>query len=424
MMDNPGPRPVADDEVDEPTAAPKPAAAPPPAPEPKAEEPAPAEKDPAKARLRRRLFIIFGVVLLVAAIAYGVNALFFAPAEEETDDAYVAGDVVSITSREGGTVLALYADNTESVRRGQPLIDLDPATADVNLSSAAAELARAVRSTRSNVSQVDEAQAGVAQAQAELSRAQNDLTRRKGAAADGAVSGEEVSHAADAVTTARASLQLAQSRVAQARSTVQGVTVANNPAVLAAIARYRNAAIARGHMHITAPVDGVVAQRTVQLGQQVAAGTPLMAVVPLRKVWVDANFRETQLGDIRIGQPATITSDMYGGKTVYHGHVIGLGAGSGNAFALLPPQNASGNWIKIVQRLPVRIALDPRELDRSPLRIGLSVDVTVDTANTSGTLLARPANGKFQSQDSQGTSPVVEAEIRRIIAANSSRHAG
>ena len=416
-MDNQGTRPMADGEAEQPA----PAAGAPAAGAPAA---APPEKDPGKRRLRRRLFIILGVVLLIAAIAYGVHALFFAPAAEETDDAYVAGDIVAITSREGGTVVALYADNTEAVRQSQPLIDLDPATSDVNLASAAAELARAVRATRSNVSQVDEAQAQVAQAQAELSRARNDLTRRQGAAADGAVSGEEVSHAADAVTTARASLRLAQSRVAQARSTVQGVTVANNPAVLTAIARYRNAAIARGHMHITAPVDGVVAQRTVQLGQQVAAGTPLMAVVPLRKVWVDANFRETQLGDIRIGQKATITSDMYGGKTVYRGHVIGLGAGSGNAFALLPPQNASGNWIKIVQRLPVRIALDPRELDRAPLRIGLSVDVTVDTTDVSGNLLARPAVGKFQSQDSQGTSPAVEAEIRRIVAVNSLRHTG
>ena len=427
-MDNQGTRPMADGDAEQPAAVP---AAPQTAPSPPADAPAAAapaaaapEKNPAKGRLRRRLFIILGAVLLIAAIGYGVHALFFAPAEEETDDAYVAGDIVAITSREGGTVVALYADNTEAVRQGWPLIDLDPATSDVNLSAAAAELARAVRATRSNVSQVDEAQAQVAQAQAELSRARNDLTRRQGAAADGAVSGEEVSHAADAVTSARASLRLAQSRVAQARSTVQGVTVANNPAVLTAIARYRNAAIARGHMHITAPVDGVVAQRTVQLGQQVAAGTPLMAVVPLRKVWVDANFRETQLGDIRIGQKATITSEMYGGKTVYHGRVVGLGAGSGNAFALLPPQNASGNWIKIVQRLPVRIALDPRELDRKPLRIGLSVDVTVDTTDVSGNLLARPAVGKFQSQDSQGTSPAVEAEIRHIVAANSSRHSG
>ena len=374
---------------------------------------------PTPGRARKRAFVVFGVILLIAGIAYAVHALFFAAAVETTDDAYVAGDVVAITSREAGTVIALYADNTQGVKRGQPLIDLDPATADVNLASAAAELARAVRSTRSSVSQVDASAAQVAQARAELSRAENDLTRRKGAAADGAVSGEEVAHAADAVTTARASLKLAQAQAAQAKSTVEGVTVANNPAVLAAIARYRNAAIQRGHMHVTAPVDGVVAQRTVQLGQQVAAGTPLLAVVPLRQVWVDANFRETQLGDIRIGQPVTITTDIYGKDRVYHGRVVGLGAGSGNAFALLPPQNASGNWIKIVQRLPVRIALTPGELDRAPLRLGLSVTAKVDTSNLSGPLLALPATGTLQSQASQGTSTAVEDDIRRIVAANS-----
>lgn len=416
MTDNPGPRPVAGDD-NTPGDAPR---ITPPQPQP---QPVATPEVSARTGQRKRWLLVLGAIVLIAALAWGIHALFFAAPEEQTDDAYVAGDIVAVTARDPGTVLALYADNTEAVKRGQPLIDLDPATADVNLSSAAAELARAVRATRSDVSQVDEAQAQVAQAQAEMSRARNDLSRRRGAAADGAVSGEEVAHAADAVTTAAASLRLAQSRVAQARSTVQGVSVANNPSVLAAIARYRIAAIARSHMHIVAPVDGVVAQRTVQLGQQVGAGTPLMAVVPLRNVWVDANFRETQLGDIRIGQPATITTDIYGGKTTYHGRVIGLAAGSGNAFALLPPQNASGNWIKIVQRLPVRVALDPRELDRKPLRLGLSVDVTVDTANTAGTLIARPAKGKLGSQPSLGTTPEVEAEIRRIVAVNS-RHSG
>jgi len=371
-----------------------------------------------KGRNRKRAFLILGLVLVIAVAAYLAYVFFFAGSTEETDDAYVAGDVVAITGREAGTVIALYADNTESVRSGQPLIDLDPATADVTLASAAAELARSVRAVRSNFSQVDESLAQVAQAEAELSKARNDLVRRRGAAVDGAVSGEEVAHSADAVTTTQASLNLARSRLAQARATVQGVSVANNPAVLAAIARYRNAAIVRGHMHLVAPTDGIVAQRTVQLGQQVAAGTPLMAVVPLKAVWIDANFRETQLRHLRIGQPVTITTDIYGGDATFHGRVIGLGAGSGNAFALLPPQNASGNWIKIVQRLPVRIALDSRELARHPLRIGLSVDATVNTADRSGSLLARPAAGVFQSQASQDGGPQVEADIRRIIAAN------
>jgi membrane fusion protein (multidrug efflux system) len=172
-------------------------------------------------------------------------------------------------------------------------------------------------------------------------------------------------------------------------------------------------------MRLTAPEDGVVAQRTVQLGQQVSPGAPLMAVVPLRRVWIDANFRETQLADLRVGQPVTITSDAYGARTVFHGRVLGLGAGSGNAFALLPPQNASGNWIKIVQRLPVRIGLDPRELDRDPLRIGLSVTVKVDTRDHSGPPVARAAPAAaFQSEADQDAGPQVEAEIARIIAEN------
>jgi len=181
---------------------------------------------------------------------------------------------------------------------------------------------------------------------------------------------------------------------------------------------YRRAAITRSHMHIAAPIDGVVAQRTVQLGQQIAAGTPLMAVVPLDRVWVDANMRETQLKSLRIGQPATVTADMYGSDLVYHGHVIGLGAGSGNAFALLPPQNASGNWIKIVQRVPVRIALDPRELRANPLRVGLSVDVTVDTADVRGPRIGSPGKQAYAAQASDGRDPAVEARIRQIIAAN------
>jgi len=199
---------------------------------------------------------------------------------------------------------------------------------------------------------------------------------------------------------------------------VQGTDVETNPAVLAAVAAYRRAAITRAHMHIAAPIAGVVAQRTVQVGQQVNAGTPLMAIVPLDRVWVDANFRETQLRDVRIGQPVALESDMYGGDVTFHGRVVGLSAGSGNAFALLPPQNASGNWIKIVQRLPVRIALDARELRAHPLRVGLSMKATIDTADTRGVRLAQAAAVPYQGDTATGTDPQVEAAIRRIVAAN------
>jgi membrane fusion protein (multidrug efflux system) len=370
-----------------------------------------------KSRTRRRAFLILAIVVLIAAAFWLFHILTAAPSEA-TDDAYVGGNVVSITAREGGTVLALHADNTQMVRRGQPLIDLDPAVADVALASAEADLGRAVRAIRSSQSTVSEADAEVASARAELSRAQADYGRRKGAAADGAVSGEELAHAADVVTTARASLAVATAKRGEAASAVAGVDVSNNPAVLAAVARVRQAAISRAYMHVASPVAGVVAQRTVQLGQRVAAGTPLMAVVPMDSLWVDANLRETQLRDLRVGQPATIVADVYGGKTVFHGRVLGLGAGSGSAFSLLPAQNATGNWIKIVQRVPVRIALDPRELRAHPLRIGLSATVTVDTSDQSGALVAGSAAPAGGVQQSIEAGPQADATIRRIIARN------
>lgn len=371
-----------------------------------------------KPKARKLGLTILAIVVVAAAIVWAVFHFLLAKPEEETDDAYVAGDVVAITARDPGTVLAIHADNTQTVKAGAPLLDLDPATADVGLASAAAELARAVRATRADFTKVNQSGAAIVQAQAELTRARADYARRQGAAAEGAVSGEELSHAADAVKVATANLALARAQAAQARTAVQGTDVNTNPAVLAAIAAYRRAAIMRSHMHITAPIDGVIAQRTVQVGQQVAAGTPLMAVVPLDRLWVDANFRETQLRDLRIGQPATITADMYGGKIVYHGKVIGLGAGSGNAFALLPPQNASGNWIKIVQRVPVRIGLNANELRQNPLRVGLSATVTVDTADQNGPRIGTAATQAYQTRATDGNDPAIEARIAQIIAAN------
>lgn len=389
-------------------------AAPPPAP------PAAPAPPASKSRARKIGFLILGAVVLIGAIIYAV-LVFTAPPSEETDDAYVGGNIVAVTARDGGTVLALHADNTQQVTQGAPLIDLDPATTDVQLAAAEAALGRAVRAVRSNNAQVDEAGAEIAQAQAELSRAQNDYSRRRGAAADGAVSGEEVSHAGDAVTTARAALNLARAKQAQAASTVAGTSVYNNPQVLAAIADVRQAAINSSHMRIVAPVSGVIAQRTVQLGQKVAAGTPLMAVVPLDSLWIDANFRETQLQHLRVGQPVTIHADVYGNDVTYHGKVLGLGAGSGSAFSLLPPQNASGNWIKIVQRVPVRIALDPAELKKNPLRVGLSVDVKVATSDRSGPMVAGSSPPAGAVQQSLDGGPQIEARIRQIIAENLGR---
>lgn len=368
---------------------------------------------------RRRGFLILGVVIVIAALAYGAYWFFDARFYESTDDAYVSGNIVAVTSRENGTVLALHVDNTQTVRRGQLLVEMDPAVVNVNVASAESNLARAVRTVNGEFSHAASSGAQVAQAEVALALARTDYQRRQSASADGAVSGEELAHARDNVRAAEAAVAAARGGHEQTLSQIQGTDVANNPDVLTAEATLRNAIIAQGHMRIVAPVDGVIAQRTVQLGQQVTAGTPLMAVVSLSDVWIDANFKEVQLQDMRIGQPVTVTADIYGGKVTYHGHVEGLGAGSGSAFALLPPQNASGNWIKIVQRVPVRIALDPQELATHPLRVGLSVSASVSIKDTSGPLVtSRVALAQSRADLGEDTNARADAIIARILAEN------
>lgn len=379
-------------------------------------EPVTPDPAPGPAAARRRWLIALAAVVAAAVVAWALYWLLVARFHTTTNDAYVAGDLVAITSREPATVLAVHADDTQSVRRGQLLVEFDPARAQVAMQAAEAELALTVRNVRAQFARVDQYEAQLAAARVQLAQAQEDSRRRAASAEGGAASAEEIRHAADAVTAARAALRAAGSELSQARSMIEGASVDDNPAVLAAIARLRDAAITLSHMRLTAPVDGVVARRNVQIGQHVAPGTPLMAVVPLAGVWIDANFKEDQLEDVRVGQPATITTDMFGSRVVYHGRVLGLGAGTGAAFALLPPQNASGNWIKIVQRLPVRVALDATQLREHPLRIGLSVTVQIDTRDTSGPLMspAMPAAGTQVPPDDAA----VEADraVARILA--------
>jgi len=368
---------------------------------------------------RRRGFVIFGAILLIGALAYGAYWFFDARFYETTDDAYVSGNIVAVTSRENATVMALHADNTQSVRRGQLLLEMDPSVVNVNLAAAEANLARAIRSVKGEFSRAQSSGAQVAQAQVALALARTDYQRRQQAAKDGAVSTEELAHARDNVRAAEAAVAAAQGGHAQSLSQITGTDVANNPDVLAAEASLRSAAIAQSHMRIVAPVDGVIAQRTVQLGQQVAAGTPLLAVVSLSNVWIDANFKEVQLQDMRIGQPVTVTADIYGGKVTYRGKVEGLGAGSGSAFALLPPQNASGNWIKIVQRVPVRIALNPQDVSEHPLRVGLSVSVSVSIKDTSGPqVTARVGAGSTRADLGDDANVKADTIIARILAEN------
>ncbi|HZQ40786.1 MAG TPA: HlyD family efflux transporter periplasmic adaptor subunit [Rhizomicrobium sp.] len=370
-------------------------------------------------RQRRFWFIILGAVVLIGAIAYGLYWLLYLRYFESTDDAYVAGNVVTITSKENATVLALHADNTQTVKQGQLLVEMDPAVATVNLQAAEANLARVVRTVRAQFSRTDASDAQLNQARVNLAQAQGDYERRQKAFSTESVSAEELAHARDAVAAAQAAVRTAEGSLHQSRATIEGADVAHNPDVLAAEAQLRAAAIVYGHMRIIAPLDGVIAQRTVQAGQQVAAGTPLMAVVPLSSVWIDANFKEVQLARMRVGQPVTVKADIYGGGVTYHGHIEGLGAGSGSAFALLPPQNASGNWIKIVQRVPVRVALDPDELRDHPLRVGLSVTVDADVHDQSGALITTKVGpGTTRANTGEDSGPVADALIARILKEN------
>ncbi|HEX4636373.1 MAG TPA: HlyD family efflux transporter periplasmic adaptor subunit [Rhizomicrobium sp.] len=370
-------------------------------------------------RQRRFWFIILGTVVLAASLAYGIYWLVYARYFESTDDAYVGGNVVTITSKENATVLALHADNTQTVKQGQLLAEFDPAIATVNLQAAQANLARVVRNVRAQFSKSDSGAAELNQAKVALAQAEDDYARRQKAYDTQSVSGEELAHARDAVAAARAAVTAAQGSLQQTNATIEGADIAHNPDVMAAEAQLRSAAIVFGHMRIIAPLDGVIAQRTVQAGQQVAPGTPLMAVVPLSNIWIDANFKEVQLARMRVGQPVTVKADIYGGSVTFHGTVEGLGAGSGSAFALLPPQNASGNWIKIVQRVPVRVALDPKEIQAHPLRVGLSVDVSVDVRDQSGPVVTQTVGpGTTRADTGEDSGPVADAMIARILSEN------
>jgi membrane fusion protein, multidrug efflux system len=370
-------------------------------------------------RARRRALTGLAAVVVLLSVGYAAYWFFDGRYYESTDDAYVNGDVVQITSEVPGTVIGLHVDDTQRVLAGQSVLELDPADAKIAEANAEADLARAVRQVRGLFAQGQELRAQIDQREQAARTADDDLKRRGGLIADGAISAEELSHARDAVTTTRANVAAARQQLSQTVAQIDGTTIADHPQVLAAAAAVRNAALALHRTDLIAPVSGVIAKRSVQVGQRVAAGTPLLAVVPLDDVWIDANFKEGQLERMRAGQPVAVHTDLYGGGVTYHGHVVGIAAGSGNAFALLPPQNASGNWIKIVQRLPVRILLDPRELEAHPLRVGLSTAVRVDLHDASGPLVTTALRNVSQpTQASAGNDPAVDARIAAIVADN------
>jgi len=374
--------------------------------------------------MKKRQILIIGVVslFLLAGAGYAAWYLIHGRYHETTDDAYVGGNLVQITAQVAGTVVSIHADDTDYVKAGQALVRLDQADAQVMVAQAEAQLAKTVREVRNLRETSTGGEANVAVRRAELKKAEQDLARRRAVEASGAVSGEELQHAIDSVTAARAAVTQAEQQLAAQRAMVDHTDLRDHPDVRAASARVREAYIALGRTAVPAPVEGYVARRSVQLGQRVAPGAVLMTVTPLDRVWVDANFKENQLSHLRPGQPVTLVADAYGSSVEYHGRVAGFSPGTGAAFALLPAQNASGNWIKVVQRVPVRIALDAKELDAHPLQVGLSMQVDVDTHDRSAGRLERIGGGRaaYETSVLASTEANAQAElsIERIIAAN------
>ncbi|OTG98368.1 EmrA/EmrK family multidrug efflux transporter periplasmic adaptor subunit [Acinetobacter sp. ANC 4654] len=357
---------------------------------------------------RKKALSIVALILIVAAVAYVVWTVFFNHSVS-TENAYVGAETASITSMVSGQVLDVMVSDTQAVKKGDVLVRVNQRDAEIALAQAQAELMKAQRQykqTQANSSALNSqvfvsddgihsAEAQVAKAQAELNKTQNDLARRSQLSASGAISKEELSTAQSAVNNAQAGLDLAKAGLAQAQSgqkaaqstlaaneaLIRGSNETSAPDVLIAQAHLKQAILDLERTEIQAPFDGVIARRNIQVGQRVAPGTVLMMLVPISKLYVDANFKESQLAKVKAGQKAVLTSDLYGDEVEFHGTVIGFSGGTGSAFALIPAQNATGNWIKVVQRLPVRIALDPKELAEHPLRVGLSMEAKINLAS-------------------------------------------
>ena len=372
----------------------------------------------------RRALFLTAVLAVFAAAAIGVAGWWLASGRyhESTDDAYVGGNLVQVTPQVPGTVLAIHADDTDFVNIGETLVELDKADSRVNLDRAEAQLAKTVRSVRNLIATDAQLEANVEMRRTELAKVREDLARRSKLETDvpGAVAAEEIQHARDAVAGASAALDSASRQLTAQRTLTDHTTIETHPDVHEAAARVREAYLAYARTALPAPVSGFVARRTVQVGQRVSPGAPLMTVVPLDQVWVDANFKEGQLPNLRAGQPVKLVADAYGGAVTYHGKLAGFGAGTGSAFSLLPAQNATGNWIKVVQRVPVRIALDPAELRQHPLQIGLSMEVEVDTHERRGERLPKVARSEaaYETRAFASTNDLADRIVAEVIAAN------
>jgi membrane fusion protein (multidrug efflux system) len=385
-------------------------------------DPAAAAPAPPGAK-RRNILILIAVIFIILGALWAAYWVLVLSKRERTDDAYVNGNKVVISGQVSGTVVAVLADDTQLVKAGQVLARLDPIDAETGLSRTANALAQTVRQVRQERSTADQYDSVIETRKVELARAEADLAKREPLLAEHAIAAEDVRHARESVELARAAFTQAVRQSNSSHALVDGTQVEDNPAVLQAKTAYRDAWIAAQRNAIVAPVTGYVAERSVQLGQHIQAGQALMTVIPLNALWVDANFKEVQLRHLRIGQPAEVRSDLYGGSYIFRGHVKGMAAGTGAAFALLPAQNASGNWIKVVQRVPVRIQIDDTDLVKSPLRVGLSATVTVDTTSRDGPVLATDAAGlpvgdtQVYSQDLDKANAEADAVVRRNLGA-------
>ncbi len=342
-----------------------------------------------KKRQRKSALIFLTLLFIIIGVGWAVYWYLVLRHYESTDNAYVAGNQVQIQSQVSGSVMTVNVDNTDFVTSGTVLVELDPRDAELTLDKAKTELANSVRQTRQHMVNSRQLQANIQVKRSELNRLQNDLKRREVLGSSHVIGKEELQHAREAVVSAKAALDVAIEQYNANQAIVLNTSIEKQPAVEQAATQVRNAWLTLQRTKIVSPVAGYVSRRSVQVGSQITPSTPLMAIVPSEGMWIDANFKETQLADMRIGQPAKVTTDFYGKDIVFSGTVVGLDMGTGSAFSLLPAQNASGNWIKVVQRLPVRISLDKTQLEEHPLRIGLSTEVTVDTLDKNGKVLSK-----------------------------------
>ncbi len=379
----------------------------------------------ARARRVRLIGSLCLLFLLLGGLWAGYWYLFMRTSES-TDDAYVAGNQVRISSRITGNVREIYVDNTQAVRAGQVLLRLDDTDAKLALDRARSDLAGTVRQVSGMMAEEARLTAVIELRKKELGRVEGDLDRRKNRKTSYAVSAEELSHARDAVAEAEVALRIAELAWQSSKVLLRDTPVHDQPLVQQRAHQMREAWLAVQRCAIKSPVDGFVARRSVQVGTHVTPGDPLMAVVPLAEVWVDANFKEVQLTRMRIGQRATVEADLYGSSATYTGTVVGFTAGTGSSFSLLPPENATGNWIKVVQRVPVKIVLQQDELHKWPLLVGLSCTVHVDVSDTQGTMLTpdapsarAPARPLFRTTALEHDPAEINREIETIIAANS-----